>query len=101
MEGATCMEVSELLFCRERPGCGPGRRGSADLFQSERTFAPGCAPAPPPLRRPPGAPSLEGRSGARAMVMEENWTSALMPPPRQFRGFQEVLDRTHFHWDLK
>ena len=24
-----------------------------------------------------------------------------MPPPRQFRGFQEVLDRTHFHWDLK
>ena len=35
------------------------------------------------------------------MVTEENWTSALMPPPRQFRGFQEVLDRTHFHWDLK
>lgn len=31
---------------------------------------------------------------------EERWSSASMPPRRQLAGFQEVLDRTHFHWGL-
>jgi len=31
---------------------------------------------------------------------EERWTSASLPPPRQLLGFQEVFDRTHFHWGL-
>lgn len=35
------------------------------------------------------------------MQVEENWTSEHIPAPRQFSGFQEVLDRTHFHWSLK
>lgn len=32
---------------------------------------------------------------------DERWQSAVLPPSRQLPGFQEVLDRTHFHWDLK
>ena len=32
---------------------------------------------------------------------DERWQSAVLPPTRQLPGFQEVLDRTHFHWDLK
>lgn len=35
------------------------------------------------------------------MQAEEIWTSEHIPAPRQFGGFQEVLDRTHFHWSLK
>lgn len=34
-------------------------------------------------------------------VNEEFWHSGALPPARQFLGFQEVLDRTHFHWGLK
>jgi AraC-like DNA-binding protein len=34
-------------------------------------------------------------------VNEEFWHSGVLPPAKQFRGFQEVLDRTHFHWGLK
>ena len=34
-------------------------------------------------------------------INEESWSSSAIPPPRQLPGFQEVLDRTHFHWDLK
>lgn len=33
-------------------------------------------------------------------LTEEKWTSAHLPPPRQLPGFQEVFDRTHFHWGL-
>lgn len=32
---------------------------------------------------------------------EEHWNSAAIPPQKQFTGFQEIFDRTHFHWDLK
>jgi len=35
------------------------------------------------------------------VTSEERWSSASMPPRRQLAGFQEVLDRTHFHWGLK
>ncbi|ATW04998.1 helix-turn-helix domain-containing protein [Sphingorhabdus sp. YGSMI21] len=35
------------------------------------------------------------------IIEEESWQSASLPPTRQLPGFQEVLDRTHFHWDLK
>lgn len=35
------------------------------------------------------------------LTSEERWSSAAMPPPRQLSGFQEVFDRTHFHWALK
>lgn len=35
------------------------------------------------------------------LLSEELWSSAQLPPPRQLAGFQEVLDRTHFHWGLK
>jgi AraC-like DNA-binding protein len=35
------------------------------------------------------------------LTSEERWSSATIPPPRQLPGFQEVLDRTHFHWGLK
>lgn len=31
----------------------------------------------------------------------ENWSSRKLPPIRQFQGFQQVFDRTHFNWDLK
>lgn len=34
------------------------------------------------------------------LLSEERWTSASLPPPRQLPGFQEVFDRTHFHWGL-
>ena len=34
------------------------------------------------------------------LLTEEKWTSAHLPPPRQLPGFQEVFDRTHFHWGL-
>lgn len=34
------------------------------------------------------------------LLTEEQWTSAHLPPPRQLPGFQEVFDRTHFHWGL-
>lgn len=34
------------------------------------------------------------------LLSEERWSSASLPPPRQLPGFQEVLDRTHFHWSL-
>jgi len=34
------------------------------------------------------------------LLSEERWTSAALPPPRQLPGFQEVFDRTHFHWGL-
>lgn len=35
------------------------------------------------------------------LISEERWSSAALPPARQFTGFQEVFDRTHFHWSLK
>lgn len=35
------------------------------------------------------------------ILSEELWSSTQLPPPRQLAGFQEVLDRTHFHWGLK
>lgn len=35
------------------------------------------------------------------VIKDERWESAVLPPTRQLPGFQEVLDRTHFHWDLK
>jgi AraC-like DNA-binding protein len=35
------------------------------------------------------------------LTSEERWSSAAIPPPRQLPGFQEVFDRTHFHWGLK
>lgn len=35
------------------------------------------------------------------LLSEELWSSSQLPPPRQLAGFQEVLDRTHFHWGLK
>lgn len=31
----------------------------------------------------------------------EIWSSRALPPGRQFRGFQQVFERTHFNWDLK
>lgn len=31
----------------------------------------------------------------------EIWSTQESAPGRQFQDFQEVLDRTHFHWDLK
>jgi len=31
----------------------------------------------------------------------ESWTSRILPQSTQFRGFQQVFERTHFHWDLK
>lgn len=31
----------------------------------------------------------------------EKWSSRELPPTRQFRGFQQVFERTHFNWDLK
>jgi AraC-like DNA-binding protein len=34
-------------------------------------------------------------------LSEERWDSALLPPSRQLPGFQDVLDRTHFHWGLR
>ena len=36
-----------------------------------------------------------------SIIEEESWQSTSLPPTRQLPGFQEVLDRTHFHWDLK
>lgn len=35
------------------------------------------------------------------LLLEERWNSTALPPPRQLSGFQEVLDRTHFHWGLQ
>lgn len=35
------------------------------------------------------------------LLRDERWSSTLLPPPRQLPGFQEVLDRTHFHWGLQ
>jgi len=35
------------------------------------------------------------------LLSEERWSSATLPVPRQLPGFQEVLDRTHFHWGLR
>jgi AraC-like DNA-binding protein len=35
------------------------------------------------------------------LISEERWSSAPLPPSRQLPGFQEVLDRTHFHWGLR
>lgn len=35
------------------------------------------------------------------LISDERWQSRTLPPARQLPGFQEVLDRTHFHWDLK
>lgn len=32
---------------------------------------------------------------------EEVWSSETLPPTQQLRGFQEVFDRTHFHWSLR
>lgn len=34
------------------------------------------------------------------LMSEERWSSVPLPPNRQLPGFQEVLDRTHFHWGL-
>ena len=34
------------------------------------------------------------------LLSEERWSSTNLPPPRQLPGFQDVLDRTHFHWGL-
>jgi AraC-like DNA-binding protein len=34
------------------------------------------------------------------LLSEERWTSASLPPPRQLPGFQDMFDRTHFHWGL-
>lgn len=34
-------------------------------------------------------------------ISDERWHSQLLPNNRQLPGFQEVLDRTHFHWGLK
>lgn len=31
----------------------------------------------------------------------EVWSSGCLPLGRQFRGFQQVFERTHFNWDLK
>lgn len=31
----------------------------------------------------------------------ETWTTRGLPGRQQFRNFQEVFERTHFHWDLK
>jgi AraC-like DNA-binding protein len=31
---------------------------------------------------------------------DERWSSLELPPPKQLPGFQDVLDRTHFHWGL-
>ena len=31
----------------------------------------------------------------------ETWSTTNIPSNRQFHSFQEVLDRTHFHWALK
>lgn len=35
------------------------------------------------------------------LLSEERWSSAQLPPARQLPGFQEVFDRTHFHWGLR
>lgn len=35
------------------------------------------------------------------LLSEERWSSVPLPPGRQLPGFQEVLDRTHFHWGLR
>jgi AraC-like DNA-binding protein len=35
------------------------------------------------------------------LLSEERWSSAHLPAARQLPGFQEVLDRTHFHWGLR
>ncbi|MBP7334824.1 helix-turn-helix domain-containing protein [Niveispirillum sp.] len=35
-----------------------------------------------------------------SLAETESWSSQSMPVARRFRGFQDVLDRTHFHWDL-
>lgn len=34
------------------------------------------------------------------LLSDERWSSAQLPPARQLPGFQEVFDRTHFHWGL-
>lgn len=35
------------------------------------------------------------------LLNEEQWSSSSLLPGKQFGAFQEVLDRTHFHWDLR
>lgn len=34
------------------------------------------------------------------LISDESWQSQMLPDDRQLPGFQEVLDRTHFHWGL-
>lgn len=50
-----------------------------------------------------GEEALQSKSGRGSCpkLDSEQWSTRQSAPGRQFHDFQQVLDRTHFHWDLK